>query len=159
MSGQVTFTRCRCKYAGKLSSTLCVFCTIIISCSFTSKERICLCPLSVFSFVELLAMINLYKNVIELTVHTSYYFFLDLLPVNRTKRGLKMATSARNNLLMAPWLFALKCLANDSRNFSSELQLPKDYFSDSKQHLIVKVWHCPLPSDEAPTSDRNMVSI
>ena len=60
---------------------------------------------------------------------------------------------------MALWLFTLKCWACDSRNFSSELQLPKDYFSDSKQHLIVKVWHCPLPTDEAPTSDRNMVSI
>jgi hypothetical protein len=42
-------------------------------------------------------------------------------------------------------------------NFCQELDLPKDFFSESNQHLIVKVWHCPLPGDESPTSDRNQV--
>ena len=40
LSGLVTFTRRRCKYGSAFSFTLCVLCTIIISCSLTSKERI-----------------------------------------------------------------------------------------------------------------------
>ena len=39
LSGLVTFTTCHCKYGRAFSFTLCVFCTFIISCSLTSKER------------------------------------------------------------------------------------------------------------------------
>ena len=48
LSGQVTFTGRCCKYGRALSFTLCIFCTIIISCSLTSKERIYCVSLTVF---------------------------------------------------------------------------------------------------------------
>ena len=40
LSGLVTFTRPRCKYGRALSFTICVICTIIISCSLTSEDRV-----------------------------------------------------------------------------------------------------------------------
>ena len=48
LSGQVTFTRCRCTCRRALSFTLCVFCTIIISFSLTSEEKIYCVSLTVF---------------------------------------------------------------------------------------------------------------
>ena len=50
LSGLVTFTRCCCRYERALSFTLCILCTIMISCSLTPKERIKLYRASAFSF-------------------------------------------------------------------------------------------------------------
>ena len=73
LSGQVTFTRCCCKYGQALSFTLCIFCTFIISCSLGSKEIIYCVSLTIFQLLAMKTCINGGSDWIKKT--TNFKFF------------------------------------------------------------------------------------